>query len=104
QARHRKRRKVSDKAAEEIHDTEYNNEAVNSTQAVVLARIKPLPKSTYHVFVDNLFSSPPLFRNLRKQGYGATGTARTNSGISEELVRDKNDDGKVKRMYEFNKV
>ena len=63
-----------------------------------------LPKAKYHVFVDNLFSSPPLFRNLRKQGYGAAGTARTNSGIHEELVRDKNDDGKVKKMYEFNAV
>jgi hypothetical protein len=104
QARRRKRRKVSDKAAEEIHDIEYNNEAVNSTQAVVVGLTKTLPKSTYHVFVDNLFSSPPLFRNLRKQGYGATGTARMNSGISKELVKDKNDDGRVKKMYEFNAV
>jgi hypothetical protein len=77
---------------------------VNSTQAVVVGLTKTLPKSTYHIFVDNLFSSPPLFRNLRKQGYGATGTARTNSGISEELVNDKNDDGRVKKMYEFNAV
>ncbi|KAI8648825.1 DDE-Tnp-1-7 domain-containing protein [Fusarium sp. Ph1] len=104
QARSRKRRKVSAKAAEEAPDIEDDGEAVNSTQAVVIGLTKTLPKSTYHVFVDNLFSSPPLFRNLRKQGYGATGTARANSGIHEELVRDKNDDGKVKKMYEFNAV
>ncbi|KAM6514071.1 hypothetical protein FALCPG4_18895 [Fusarium falciforme] len=104
QARPRKRRKVSAKAAEEAPDIEDDDEAVNSTQAVVIGLTKTLPKSAYHVFVDNLFSSPPLFRNLRKQGYGATGTARANSGIHEELVRDKNDDGKVKKKYEFNAV
>ncbi|ENH74214.1 hypothetical protein FOC1_g10001510, partial [Fusarium oxysporum f. sp. cubense race 1] len=79
-------------------------EYVNSTQAVVVGLTKTLPKSTYHIFVDSLFSSTPLFRNLRKQGYRATGTARTNSGIHKELVRDKNDDDKVKRMYESNAV
>jgi hypothetical protein len=89
QARPRKRRKVSAKAAEKAPDTGDNDDAVNSTQAVVIGLTKTLPKSTYHVFVDNLFSSPPLFRNLRKQGYGATGTARTDSGIHEELVSDK---------------
>ncbi|EMT73705.1 PiggyBac transposable element-derived protein 2, partial [Fusarium odoratissimum] len=89
-----------------IKEDEYgdNDDALNSTQAVVVGLTKTLPKSTYHVFVDNLFSSTPLFRNLRKQGYEATGTARTNSGIHKELVRDKNDDGKAKRMYEFNAV
>jgi hypothetical protein len=104
QARPRKRRKVSAKAAKKSPDTGDNDDAVNSTQAVVVGLTKTLPKSAYHVFVDNLFSSTPLFRNLRKQGYGATGTARANSGIHEELVRDKNDDGKVKKMYEFNAV
>ncbi|KAH7463269.1 hypothetical protein FOMA001_g18040 [Fusarium oxysporum f. sp. matthiolae] len=104
QARPRKRRKVSAKAAKKSPDTGGNDDAVNSTQAVVVGLTRTLPKSAYHVFVDNLFSSTPLFRNLRKQGYGATGTARTNSGIHEELVRDKNDDGKVKKMYEFNAI
>ncbi|KAI3571771.1 hypothetical protein IWW34DRAFT_857726 [Fusarium oxysporum f. sp. albedinis] len=51
-----------------------------------------------------LGSTSYLPRNLRKQGYGATGTARTNSGIHEELVKDKNNDGKVKKLYEFNAV
>jgi hypothetical protein len=32
------------------------------------------------------------------------GTARMNSGISEELVKDKNNNGKVKKIYEFNAV
>ncbi|KAF5256923.1 hypothetical protein FOXYS1_12573 [Fusarium oxysporum] len=104
QARPRKRRQVLAKAAKKSPDTGDNNDALNSTQAVVVGLTKTLPQSTYHVFVDNLFSSTPLFRNLREQGYEATGTARTNSGIHKELVRDKNDDGKAKKMYEFNAV
>ena len=41
---------------------------------------------------------------LSSHGFGATGMARTNSGINQELVDDKNNDGKVKKMYEFNTV
>ncbi|TVY63030.1 hypothetical protein Focb16_v014240 [Fusarium oxysporum f. sp. cubense] len=104
QARPRKRRQVLAKAAKKSPDTGDNDDAVNSTQAVVVGLTKTLPKSTYRIFVDNLFSSTPLFRNFRKQGYRATGTARTNSGTHKELVRDKNDDDKVKKMYESNAV
>ena len=46
--------------------------ALNSTQSVVVALANLLPKATYHVFVDNLFSSSDLFRSLRKHGHGAT--------------------------------
>jgi len=51
-----------------------------------------LPKETYHVFTDNLFSSPNLFRALREVGYGATGTVHINSGIRKELkeVKERN--------------
>lgn len=95
-----KRRKVTAKAP----STEDKSFTPNSTQAVVVALTNVLPEARYHVFVDNLFSSSPLFRNLRSHGFGATGTARTNSGINQELVDDKNNDGKVKKMYEFNTV
>ena len=61
--------------------------ALNSTQSVVVALIDLLPISTYHVFVDNLFSSPDLFRSLRQHGHGATGIARSNCGIYNGLKR-----------------
>lgn len=38
-------------------------------QNVVVALANMLPKATYHVFVDNLFSSSDLFRSLRKHGH-----------------------------------
>ncbi|EXL65980.1 hypothetical protein FOPG_17827 [Fusarium oxysporum f. sp. conglutinans race 2 54008] len=63
-----------------------------------------LPKQIYHVFVDNLFSTPPLFRELRDHGYGATGTARPNCGIHKDLKRDKALDKLGRCDYAFNEV
>ncbi|EMT67900.1 hypothetical protein FOC4_g10000079 [Fusarium odoratissimum] len=48
-----------------------------------------LSTQTHHVFTDNLFSSPQLFRLLRQLGYGATGTARPNCGITTEMKHIK---------------
>ncbi|KAM6514259.1 hypothetical protein FALCPG4_18906 [Fusarium falciforme] len=100
QGRPSKRRKVTVSAP----DTEDKPMTMNPTQAVVVALTNMLPKATYHVFVDNLFLSSGLFLILRNHGHGATGTARTNSGINKELVWDKNNDGRVSAMYEFNTV
>jgi hypothetical protein len=38
---------------------------INPTQAVVVKLIEALPNQTYHVYLDNLFSSPQLFWKLR---------------------------------------
>ncbi|KFA53217.1 hypothetical protein S40293_10033 [Stachybotrys chartarum IBT 40293] len=39
--------------------------ALNPTQAVVVSLLSRLPGAIYHVFLDNLFLSPHLFRALR---------------------------------------
>ena len=62
---------------------------LNPTQKVVTYLLKLLPKAAYHVFLDNLFSSPKLFIILRELGIGALGTTRANSGIFKELVEEK---------------
>ncbi|KAI7759172.1 hypothetical protein LZL87_013590 [Fusarium oxysporum] len=59
--------------------------ALSNIQNVVLQLCTMLPKQTYNVFTDNLFSSPNLFCALREAGYGITGTARLNCDIREEL-------------------
>lgn len=59
------------------------------TQRVVIHLVNLLPSAIYHVFFDNLFSSPDLFRVLRKQGSGATGTARSNCGFYKPFVQRK---------------
>ncbi|KAH7464233.1 hypothetical protein FOMA001_g17874 [Fusarium oxysporum f. sp. matthiolae] len=78
---------------------------LSNTQSVVVHLRNQLPKQTYHVFTDNLFSSPNLFRALRQLGCGATGTARPNCGITTELKhakeRNKAGDGS---LIEYNEV
>lgn len=59
------------------------------TQRVVIALLKLLPNTSYHVFLDNLFTSPDLFKYLYDIGIGASGTARMNCGIHEDLVAVK---------------
>lgn len=59
------------------------------TQLVVVTLINLLPTASYHVFLDNLFSSPDLFKLLYDMGIGASGTARLNCGIHKMLVDAK---------------
>ena len=59
------------------------------TQRVVVALLNLLPKANYHVFLDNLFTSPDLFKHLYDMGIGASGTARINCGIHKDLVEVK---------------
>ncbi|KFA77474.1 hypothetical protein S40288_08709 [Stachybotrys chartarum IBT 40288] len=83
-----------------VADTE---RALNPTQAVVVSLLSRLPGAIYHVFLDNLFSSPHLFRALRQQGIAATGTARVNCGIYQPFVVAKQQDGKGK-CWAFNTI
>ena len=67
---------------------------INPTQAVVVTLLQTLPKIVglslrYCVYLDNLFISTTLFSYLRRLGYGAAGTCRTNSGICQEFVVKK---------------
>lgn len=77
---------------------------LNPTQAVVVALLNLLPEANYHVFIDNLFSSPDLLRSLREHGHGATGTARVNCGIYKPLVKLKNDDNTAAANIKFNEI
>jgi len=68
---------------------------INPTQAVVVTLLKTLPNPPigpslqYCVWLDNLFVSTTLFSYLRRLGYSAAGTCRTNSGICQEFVLKK---------------
>ena len=46
--------------------------------AVVLALLEGLEGRGHHVFMDNYYSSPNLFQDLRDLGFGACGTVRVN--------------------------
>ncbi|KAK0367484.1 hypothetical protein CLIM01_15159, partial [Colletotrichum limetticola] len=75
-------------------DEEARRTALTPTQRVVTSLLSLLPLATYHVFLDNLFASVKLFRALRDQRIGATGTCRKDSGIDKTLVAEKETDGK----------
>ncbi|EWZ27983.1 hypothetical protein FOZG_18311 [Fusarium oxysporum Fo47] len=62
---------------------------LSNTQSVVVHLLKRLSTPTHHVFTDNLFSSPRLFRLLRQLGYGAIGTAYPNCGITAAMKQIK---------------
>ena len=64
----------------------------NKTQAVAYELLRRLPRQGYHVYIDNLFTSMRFLEFLRKHGYGATGTCRTNSGVLQELINIKKSD------------
>jgi hypothetical protein len=56
-------------------------------QAIVVSLCVSLPKQTYHVFVDNLFLTPPLLCKLYDYRYRAIGIACPNCGIPKDLKR-----------------
>ncbi|KAM4067463.1 DDE superfamily endonuclease [Hirsutella rhossiliensis] len=58
--------------------------SLNPTQSVVVALVKQLPEQTYHVFFDNLFSSPILLAAL----------PRINCGFYKPFVEAKKADTK----------
>lgn len=79
--------------------------ALSNTQRVIIHLCNLLPKQTYHVFTDSLFSSPNLFRALQEAGYGATGTARLNCGISKVLKKaQESDKSGNSATFQYNKV
>ncbi|KFA67132.1 hypothetical protein S40285_09769 [Stachybotrys chlorohalonatus IBT 40285] len=79
---------------------------INPTQAVVVKLIEALPRQIYHVYLDNLFLSPQLFRRLRQLylGVGATGTVRTNARIYNRLVKAKEDDRKGRILWPLGRI
>jgi hypothetical protein len=78
---------------------------LNPTQSVVPFLVKKLPyweKGRYHVFLDNLFTSAPLFVYLHHSKIGASGTARKNAGLHKDIVQvDKEEKKKDVRTREW---
>ena len=48
------------------------------THAIVVALLEGLEGRGHHVYVDNYYTSPALFTELRDLGFGACGTVRIN--------------------------
>ena len=48
------------------------------THAVVMRLVDPIKGKGHHVYMDNYYTSPKLFSDLRDNGFGACGTVRVN--------------------------
>jgi hypothetical protein len=61
-------------------------EGLTNTRALVYALISTLPCSSIIIYIDNYFTSIPLFKLLRIKAYGAVGTTRAHKAFPKELV------------------
>ncbi|CAG9315610.1 unnamed protein product [Blepharisma stoltei] len=61
----------------------------NIAMAVTLRLIEELRSNWHHLYCDNWYSSPELFRILANQGFGATGTVRKKERIDKVSYKIK---------------
>ena len=54
------------------------NEQRTTTHALVMKMIDSLKSKGHHVYMDNYYSSPSLFAEMKENGIGARGTVRLN--------------------------
>ena len=67
-------------------DNSLDTSNVGATHAVVLKLVEGLEGRGHHVYTDNYYSSPALFGDLRRLGFGACGTVRVNrQGMPKEM-------------------
>jgi hypothetical protein len=61
-------------------------EGLTNTGAMVKALISTLPRIGITIYMDNYFTSIPLFKLLRNTAFGAVGTTRAHKAFPKELV------------------
>ena len=67
-------------------DESFGSGEVGMTHAVVMMLVEDIRNKGHHVYMDNFYTSPALFAELRQCGFGACGTLRTNRrGIPPSL-------------------
>ena len=62
-------------------DTLHINDARTVTHAVVMKLLEPLKNKGHHIYMDNYYTSPNLFLEMKSTGFGACGTARINRNV-----------------------
>lgn len=67
-------------------DDSLDTSAVGMTHAVVVKLLEGLEGRGHHVYTDNFYTSPALYGDLRRLGFGACGTVRVNRrGVPTEM-------------------
>ena len=52
----------------------------------LVSKFTSVLKSSYHVVMDNFFTSPSLLRLLKSKGIASTGTVRSNRAENSPLI------------------
>ena len=76
-------------------DTSLDRDDVGVTYAVVLKMLEGLENRGHHVYMDNFYTSPALFQDLRCLGFGACSTVRTNRRRVPEEVKSRIQKGEI---------
>ena len=67
-------------------DNSLDTSEVGATHAIVLKLLEGREGRGHHVYTDNYYSSPALFGDLQRRGFGACGTVRKNRrGLPKEM-------------------
>jgi hypothetical protein len=71
-------------------------EGLTNTGAIVKALISTLLYIGIIIYIDNYFTSIPLFKSLRTRAFRAVGTTRVHKAFPKELVQLKSNRVKLK--------
>ena len=64
-------------------------DTLTNTGALVRALVATLPRDSMTIYMDNYFTSVPLFKSLRNSKYGAVGTIRPHDRFPHALSKLK---------------
>src|ERR1700712_4053717 len=63
----------------------FKHPKLTPTGSLVRSLVLSLPRQRLTVYLDNYFTSIPLFKELRSCGYGAVGTTRPHANLPESF-------------------
>ena len=70
-------------------------DTLTNTGALVRALVATLPRNSMTIYMDNYFTSVPLFQSLRSLNYGAVGTTRLHNQFPQALSKLKKENLKL---------
>ena len=71
-------------------------EELTNTGSLIYALVDTLPRKSLIIYIDNYFTSVPLFSSLRSNCFGAVRTTRPHDKFPSELAQLKKDNMALK--------